>query len=84
MPEPFYFISYSPVDGEEIALRLGDQLAAGPPSIPVWLRPAKLQPGIDRDEQIVQALGSCSGLLYIMTTDGAIRIASARRNGRGR
>lgn len=33
MPEPFYFISYSRVDGEDFALKLVDQLAAGPPSI---------------------------------------------------
>jgi TIR domain len=70
MPEPFYFISYSPVDGEDIALRLGDQLAAGPPSIPIWLAARNLQAGIDRDEQIVHALGGCGGLLYVMTTDG--------------
>jgi hypothetical protein len=43
MPEPFYFISYSPVDGEDIALKLGDQLVAGPPSIPVWLAARNLQ-----------------------------------------
>jgi hypothetical protein len=70
MPEPFYFISYSPVDGEEIALTLGDQLAAGPPSIPIWLAARNLQAGIDRDEQIVHALAGCGGLLYVMTTDG--------------
>lgn len=28
MPEPFYFISYSRVDGEDFALKLGDQLTA--------------------------------------------------------
>jgi hypothetical protein len=48
MTEPFYFISYSPVDGEQIALRLGDQLTGGVPSIPTWLDQRKLQPGIDR------------------------------------
>jgi hypothetical protein len=57
MPESFYFISYSPIDGEEIALRLGDQLAMGPPSIPVWRAARDLQAGIDRDEQIVHKLG---------------------------
>lgn len=69
MPETFYFISYSRVDGEEFALRLGDQLAAGPPSIRVWLDQHRLQPGLDWDEQIVEALRGCAGLLFIMTWD---------------
>lgn len=69
MAEAFYFICYSPLDGEEIALRLGDQLAAGPPSIPVWIDQRKLQPGVDRDQQILQALKDCKGLLYLMTKE---------------
>ncbi len=67
MPEPLYFISYSPVDGEETALGLADKLAMGPPSIPTWLDQRKLQPGIDRYKQTVEALRECTGLLYIMT-----------------
>jgi tetratricopeptide (TPR) repeat protein len=69
MPEPFYFICYSRVDGEDLALQLGDRLAAGPPSIPVWLDRRNLQPGIDWDEQIIEALRGCAGLLYLMTID---------------
>jgi tetratricopeptide (TPR) repeat protein len=69
MPEPFYFISYSQADANEVALRLGDQLSAGPPSISVWVDQRKLQPGIDRDGQVVQALRDCQGVLYIMTND---------------
>ena len=33
----FFFISYSSVDGQDFAIKLGDKLAAGPPAIPVWL-----------------------------------------------
>jgi hypothetical protein len=69
MPGPFYFISYSRVDGEDFALKLGDQLTAGPPSIGVWLDRRRLQPGIDWDEQLVEALGACEGFLYVMTKD---------------
>ena len=69
MDEPFYFICYSRRDGEDIALKLADQLAAGPPSIPVWLDQRKLQPGIDRYQQVVQALKDCQGVLYLMTND---------------
>lgn len=69
MAEPFYFICYSSRDGGDIALELTDQLAAGPPSISVWLDQRKLQPGIDRYQQIVQALKDCQGVLYLMTND---------------
>jgi hypothetical protein len=69
MAEPFYFICYSRRDGEKIALTLADQLAAGPPSIPVWLDRRTLQPGIDWDEQIVEALRESAGILYVMTKD---------------
>ena len=69
MPGTFYFISYSRVDGGEFALRLGDQLTAGPPSIGVWLDRRRLQPGIDWDEQLVEALRGCEGFLYVMTKD---------------
>jgi len=69
MTESFYFISYSSRDCRDVALQLADQLFAGPPSIPVWLDQRKLQPGIDRYQQIVQALKDCQGLLYLMTND---------------
>ena len=73
MAETFYFICYSRQDGEEIAITLADQLAAGPPSIPVWLDQRKLQPGIDRYEQVLQALKDCQGILYLVTKDSADR-----------
>jgi hypothetical protein len=69
MSEPFYFICYSRRDGEDVVLTLADQLAAGPPSIRVWLDRRDLQPGIDWDEQLVAALRGCAGILYVMTRD---------------
>jgi len=67
--EPFYFICYSSQDGEEFALQLADQLAAGPPSISVWIDQRKLQAGVDRYTQVGKALTDCHGVLYLMTTD---------------
>jgi len=67
--DSFFFICYSSQDGGDIALKLADQLAAGPPSIPVWLDQRKIQPGIDHYQQVLQALRDCQGVLYIMTSD---------------
>jgi tetratricopeptide (TPR) repeat protein len=64
-----YFISYSSVDGADFALRLCDALIAGPPSIPAWLDKRELRPGEDWDEQIVEAIRACEGLLFVMTRD---------------
>ena len=47
MTDGFCFVSYSRVDGEEFALKLADQLAAGPPSIGVWLDRRRLHPSGD-------------------------------------
>jgi hypothetical protein len=79
MPEPFYFICYSRRDGEDAVLALADQLAAGPPSIPVWLDRRNLQPGIDFDEQIVEALRKCAGVLYVMTKDSVSPKSECKR-----
>jgi tetratricopeptide (TPR) repeat protein len=64
-----YFLSYSAVDAPELALRLADALVAGPPSFPVWLDRRQLRPGEDWDEQIVEAIRTCRGVLLVMTTD---------------
>jgi hypothetical protein len=77
--QPHYFICYSRRDGEDIALRLGDQLAAGPPSIPVWLDRRNLQPGIDWDEQVVEALRGGGGVLYVMTKDSVSPNSECKR-----
>jgi hypothetical protein len=50
-----FFISYSAVDGSDFSLLLADELAAGPPVIPVWIDKRNLRPGEDWDEQIVGA-----------------------------
>jgi tetratricopeptide (TPR) repeat protein len=64
-----FFICYSHRDGADIALKLNDQLMAGVPSIAVWLDQRKLQPGIDRYQQVLQALKDCQGVLYLVTND---------------
>ncbi len=80
MAEPFYFICYSRLKGsDEIALTLADRLAAGPPSIPVWLDRRNLQGGIDWDEQVVEALRTCAGVLFIMTEDSVNPASECKR-----
>ena len=69
MAEPYYFVCYSRVDGNDVALTLADRLEAGPPSIPTWLDQRVLQPGIDWDEQVLAALREAVGVLYVMTVD---------------
>jgi len=65
----FFFISYSSVDGKDFALKLADELAAGPPEIPVWLDQRDLRPGEDWDEQIVEAIKNCVGMIFVMSAD---------------
>lgn len=69
MADPFYFICYSRRDAEDIALKLADQLAAGPPSIRVWIDRRNIRAGIDWDEQVVEALRNSVGILFVMTAD---------------
>jgi len=64
-----YFFSYSRIDGAEFAGRLADRLVAGPPSYAVWLDVRDMQPGVDWDEQITDAIQACRGLLFLMTKD---------------
>jgi len=64
-----YFVSYSRVDGAEFAGRLADRLVAGLPSYAVWLDVRDVQPGLDWDEQITDAIQTCRALLFLMTED---------------
>ena len=64
-----FFISYSSVDGVDFALKLANELAAGPPAIPVWVDKHHLRPGKDWDEQIVEAIRTCKGVVFVMTAD---------------
>ena len=78
MPD-FFFISYSSVDGKDFALKLADELAAGPPAIPVWLDKRALRPGEDWDEQIVEAIKTCKGMIFVMSAD-SVRPDSVCKN----
>ena len=71
------------VDGQEFARTLADRLVATPPSIPVWLDKREMQPGMDWDQQIVEALRTCAGLLFLMTGDSVTQTPNADRNGHG-
>jgi tetratricopeptide (TPR) repeat protein len=64
------FISYSRADGEAFALRLADELAAGPPATPVWLDQRDIRAGEDWDDQVEEAIRACKGVLFVMTDDG--------------
>jgi tetratricopeptide (TPR) repeat protein len=64
-----YFVSYSRIDAADDALWLADTLAGEPSPFPVWLDRRELRPGEDWDEQIVEAIRACRGLLFVMTTD---------------
>ena len=75
----FFFISYSSVDGKDFAMKLADELAAGPPSIPVWLDKRDLRPGEDWDEQVVEAIKTCKGMIFVMSAD-SVRPDSVCKN----
>lgn len=75
----FFFISYSAVDGKEFAVKLSDELAAGPPAIPVWLDKRSLRPGEDWDEQVGDAIKTCKGMIFVMSVD-SVRPDSVCKN----
>jgi tetratricopeptide (TPR) repeat protein len=64
-----FFVSYSRIDAADDGPWLTDTLVAGSPSFPMWLDKPELRPGEDWDEQIVEAIRTCQGLLLVMTTD---------------
>jgi tetratricopeptide (TPR) repeat protein len=64
------FVSYSRSDGGEFALRLADELQAGPPSYAAWVDVREMQPGQeDWDRQLVEAIKTCTAVLFVMTED---------------
>ena len=75
----FFFISYSAVDAKDFAIKLADELASGPPSIPVWLDKRALRPGEDWDEQVVEAIKNCKGMIFVMSPD-SVRPDSVCKN----
>ena len=65
-----HFISYSAVDAEEFALKLADDLQAGPPSFPVWIFRRDLHAAArDWDTQIRDAIRDCDSLIFVMSRD---------------
>lgn len=65
----FHFISYSAKDAKEFALKLCDELKAGPPSIPAWVDKRELKPGQDWDDQVVEAIRTCESVIFVMSRD---------------
>ncbi len=64
-----FFISYSRAESGDFAMKLADELASGPPAIPVFLDRRELRPGEQWDEQLVEAIKTCKGMLFVMTPD---------------
>jgi tetratricopeptide (TPR) repeat protein len=64
-----YFISYSPADALEPALRLHDALRVGPPKFDVWLDKRKLRAAFHWDSQLADALAASKAVLFVMTPD---------------
>jgi TIR domain-containing protein len=71
-----FFISYSRQDGTDFALRLTDELEAGPPDYRVWLDQREMRRSRqDWDDQLTEAIQTCEGLVFVMTED-AVRVGS--------
>lgn len=64
-----HFISYSNKDAQEFALKLCDELKAGPPSIPAWLDKREIKPGMDWDDQVLEAIRTCESVIFVMSGD---------------
>jgi len=65
-----HFISYSAVDAEAFALKLADDLQAGPPSFPVWIFRRDLHAAArDWDTQIRDAIRDGDSLIFVMSRD---------------
>jgi len=72
-----YFISYSPLDGQSFALKLYDALVHA--EIPVWMdRKDTKDAGPSWETQVVKAIETCAGLLFISTSDSVRTDADCR------
>lgn len=72
------FVSYSSVDGKDFSFRLAKELGT-PPEVPLWVDDLQLRPGEDWDEQIVEAIKTCKGMIFVMTED-SVQPASVCKN----
>jgi tetratricopeptide (TPR) repeat protein len=63
-----HFICYSTKD-INFAIRLYDELTAGPPPLKVWLDKRRLHAGFDWDSQLVEALRQAETVLFLMSPD---------------
>jgi len=77
-----HFISYSRTDGEALALRLYDAFANGTPPIDIWLDQYCLLPGIDWDDQVVDAIQWCKTLIFVGTHDSVERQSICKKEWR--
>ena len=71
---PHYFISYSAVDGLDVAMRIAAALEGGDPPLAVWLDKLekerhRLRPGEAWDEQIVEGIRTCESLIFLLSSD---------------
>jgi tetratricopeptide (TPR) repeat protein len=62
------FVSYSSADGKDFSFRLAKDLGL-PPAVPLWVDDLQLRPGEDWDEQIVEAIKNCKGMIFVMTKE---------------
>ncbi|HUT89918.1 MAG TPA: TIR domain-containing protein [Thermoguttaceae bacterium] len=68
-----HFISYSTADARDFAFELYEALRSGDPPFGAWLDNRNLHPGVDWDDQIVDAIRTCRSLLFVMSGDSVAR-----------
>ena len=61
-----HFISYAS-DAKDFVLKLSDALSTGTPPIRIWLDSRRLEPGQDWDEQLSEAIRTCTSLIFVLT-----------------
>jgi hypothetical protein len=70
-----HFISYSSVDGQQVAFALREALLGLTPRLGVWLDKIELRPGEDWDDQIVEAIRRAASVIFLMTRDSVARLS---------